>query len=322
VPIGFIWQTFLETPLINVMVLLTVFSFGSFGLAILLFTLISRALMFPLTLRTLHAARAMQEIQPQVKEIQKKYSDPRRRSEETMKLYKESGVNPLGCLGPQLIQFPIFIALYQVIRTTLANTPESVVNLSHRLYDVDIIQGATPLSTKFLWIDLQNNGGIFLTVVVFASMWLQQRISTGRNTATQTDQQKQMNQMMQWMLPAMFAWFVLAVPAGLGLYWGSSTIIGILLQWRFVGPGDFKWGSLIPNIVRDQIGLERLAAPDPKNNKRPPASPQATDDTESSTETEQTDGNNGSQRKNGRRRRRSRSRSTRSSSRSGRRRGN
>ena len=321
-PIGFIWQTFLETPLINVMVLLTVVSFGSFGLAILLFTVISRALMFPLTLRTLHAARSMQEIQPQIKEMQKKYSDPRRRSEETMKLYKESGVNPLGCLGPQLIQFPIFIALYQVIRTTLASTPESVVNLSHRLYDFNIIQDATPLSTKFLFIDLQQNGGPFLTAVVFASMWLQQRISTGRNAATQNDQQKQMNQMMQWMLPGMFAWFVLAVPSGLGLYWGSSTIIGILLQWKFVGPGDFTWGSLIPNIVRDQIGLERIAAPDSKTNKRPPASPQATDDTESSTETEQTDGDNGSQRKNGRRRRRSRSRSTRTSSRSGRRRGN
>ena len=320
-PIGAIWQTFLETPLINVMMLLTALSFGSFGLAILLFTLISRALMFPLTLRTLNATRAMQAIAPQVEEIKKKYSDPRRRSEETMKLYKEHGVNPLGCLGPQLIQFPIFIALYQVIRITLATTPESLVNLSHRLYNVDIIQNAAPLSTSFLWIDLQQNGGWFLTIVVFASMWLQQRISTGRNAAAQSEQQRQMNQMMQWMLPALFAWFVLAVPAGLGLYWGASTIIGIILQWQFVGPGDFTWGSLIPNIVRDQIGFERLPDPDPKKSGRPPAASRASAQPADDTETETEDGDNRDQRKNGRRRRRSRARSTRASSRSGRRRG-
>ena len=329
-PIGAIWQTLLETPLINMMVLISVLTFGSYGLAILVFTVISRALMFPLTLRTLNAAKAMQEIQPQIKDIQKKYSDPRRRSEETMKLYKESGVNPLGCLGPQLIQFPIFIALYQVIRITLATTPESMVNLSHRLYNVDILQNAAPLGTQFLWIDLQQNGTILLTVIVFASMWLQQRISTGRNAATQTDQQRQMNQMMQWMLPVVFAWFVLAVPAGLGLYWGASTTIGIVLQWRYVGPGDFTWGSLIPNFVREQIGSERIAAPDAKNGRRPAASSNNTDqqsaDQQSAgasaeTETEQSDGNSRDQRKNGRRRRRSRSRSARSSSRSGRRRG-
>lgn len=320
-PIGAIWQTVLETPLINMMVGLTALSFGSFGLAILLFTLLSRALLFPLTLRTLNATRAMQSIAPQVEEIKKKYSDPRRRSEETMKLYKESGVNPLGCLGPQLIQFPIFIALYQVIRITLATTPESMVNLSHRLYDIDVIQNAAPLSTQFLWIDMADNGGPFLTGVVFASMWLQQRISTGRNAATQSDQQRQMNQMMQWMLPAMFAWFVLAVPSGLGLYWGASTIIGIILQWKFVGPGDFTWASLIPNIVRNQVGMDRLPEADPKKNGRRPAASQQSADSATETETEPQDGNNGDQRKNGRRRRRSRSRSARSSSRSSRRRG-
>jgi len=319
-PIGALWQTLLETPLINLMVLLTTVCLGSFGLAILLFTVLSRALLFPLTLRTLNATKAMQQIAPQVEEIKKKYSDPRRRSEETMKLYKESGVNPLGCLGPQLVQFPIFIALYQVIRTTLATTPESLVNLSHRLYDFDVIQHAAPLSTKFLWLDLKDNGGYLLTGVVFASMWLQQRISTGRNSAIQSDQQRQMNQMMQWMMPAVFAWFVLAVPSGLGLYWGASTMIGIILQWKFVGPGDFTWGSLIPNLVRARTGMALLPATDPKTGRPAPASRQSAKPA-TETETESEDGNSGDQRQNGGRRRRSRSRSARPASRSSRRRG-
>ena len=134
-PIGLIWQTFLETPLINFMVLLTVISFGSYGAAILLFTGITRVITFPLTMRTMRSTKAMQDLQPRMQELQKKYSDPRRRSEETMKLYREAGVNPIGCLGSQLLQFPLFIAMYQVIRITLASAPEGALYLESRLYD-------------------------------------------------------------------------------------------------------------------------------------------------------------------------------------------
>ena len=324
-PIGFIWQTFLETPLINFMVLLSAFSFGSFGFAILLFTLLSRVLLFPLSIRTLHSMRGMQEIQPKLQEIQKKYSDPRRRSEETMKLYKEAGINPLGCLGPQLVQMPIFFALYSVIRITVATTPESVVSLSDRLYDVSIIQHAIPLSTSFLGLNLQANGGVLLTAVVFASMWLQQRISTTRSAAGTTQnasQQQQMQTMMQWMMPALFSWFVLLAPAGLGLYWAASTIIGIVLQWIFVGPGDFTWGSLVPNAVRARIGLPAQ----PASRRRPAlavadgrtSNHRSEGDTESRSESE----SSGNQREDSRRSSRSRPRPTRTSSRTGRRRRN
>lgn len=317
-PIGAIWQTGLETPLINVMLLLTALSFGSYGLAILVFTLVSRALMFPLTLRTLHSARALQEIQPQMKDIQKKYSDPRRRSEETMKLYKEAGVNPLGCLGPQLIQFPIFIALYQVIRITLGTTPESVVELSRRIYGISLLQDTVPLSTSFLWLDMQENGGPALAVIVGASMWLQQRISTARNSAAQSEQQQSMNQMMLWMLPAMFGWFVLTLPSGLGLYWGFSTIIGILLQWQFVGPGDFRWGSLIPPPLRRSLG----PGPAPRQPASASAgSPSSSNSPSDSVETEQSHESNRDQRPQRRRGRRTRTRRTRPNSRGGRRRG-
>lgn len=260
-PIGAIWRTFLETPLVNVMVGLTDIAFGDYGLALLLFTFLTRALLFPLTVRMLNSMKKLQEIQPRMQEIQKKYSDPKRRQEETMKLYREAGVNPLGCLGPQLIQFPIFIALYQVIRITLGSTPESVVALSDRLYDVAWLQNSIPLSRDFLWLDLGENGDFALAVIVFCAMWLQQRISSNRSLANRSENQQQMNTMMQWMFPLMFTWFVLATPAGLGLYWGSSTLIGIVLQWIFVGPGDFRWGSLIPNLIRRQIGMNDFVPP-------------------------------------------------------------
>ena len=323
-PIGAIWQTALETPLINIMVLLTVVLGGSYGMAILAFTVISRALMFPLTLRMLHSMKSMQDIQPQMQEIQKKYTDPKRRQEETMKLYREAGVNPLGCLGPQLIQFPVFIALYQVIRITLAGAPEGMLELSRRLYDYPLIQDAIPLSSTFLGMDLSANGSWFLVVIVFAAMWMQQRISSGRNAAASTEQQQQMNAMMQWMMPAMFSWFVIATPAGVGLYWGASTAIGVILQWVFVGPGDFTWGSLIPNVVRDRIGMRRISnKPDHRRATARLATTQHPEVPEGNrTESRTSDAGSGDQRQNGRRGNRTGSESTGPAPRSGRRRRN
>ena len=324
-PIGAIWQTALETPLINIMVVLTVFLGGSYGLAILAFTILSRVLMFPLTLRMLHSMKGLQEIQPQMQEIQKKYTDPRRRQEETMKLYKEAGVNPLGCLGPQLVQFPIFIALYQVIRITLGSTPEGVIELSHRLYEYPIIQDAIPLSARFFGMDLAASGNYVLVAIVFASMWLQQRISTSRNSAAATsEQQQQMNAMMQWMMPAMFAWFVIATPSGVGLYWAASTIIGIVLQWVFVGPGDFTWGSLIPDPLRERLGMRRAShAPDHRRAAPRTAITQRTEASDGGrTESRTTDAGSGDQREDGRRGNRTGSESTGPAPRPGRRRRN
>ncbi len=321
-PIGFLWQTLLETPLINFMVLLTVFTFGSYGAAILLFTAITRVITFPLTMRTMRSTKAMQDLQPRMQELQKKYSDPKRRSEETMKLYREAGVNPIGCLGSQLLQFPLFIAMYQVIRITLASAPEGALYLESRLYDGGtMLHDAIPLSTNFFFLDLSSTGtnptSVTFMVLVFASMWLQQRISTGRTASTtSSDQQRQMNQMMQWMMPAMFSWFVIVVPAGLGLYWTATTIIGIVLHWTFLGPGDFTWGSLIPDQLRARL-IPVTAGATVSDSTPGDLLPEG----DASTEVETNDGQNGrNQRRRRRRGGRQGSQSTRPQSRSGRRR--
>ena len=322
-PIGRIWRLVLETPLINTIIVLTALLVSSYGLAILAFTVLVKALTFPLTLKSLNSMKAMQEIQPQMQEIQKKYTDPRRRQEETMRLYREAGVNPLGCLGPLVIQMPIFFALYQVVSLTVGATPEAVLNLSGRLYDVPLIQDAIPLATKFLGADLAAHTGYVLAFVVFATTWLQQRISSSRTAAT-SEQQQSMNSMMLWMMPVMIAYFSMLAPAGLGLYWAASTGIQIILQWVFVGPGDFTWASLIPNSVRDRLGMRqvstridhRRAAPRTAITQRtgaPGGDP---------TESRNTDAGSGDERKDGRRGNRTGSQSTGTPPRSGRRRRN
>src|SRR5690242_18802756 len=103
--IGDFFNLFLIDPLTNLLVLLTRLT-GNAGFGVILLTLIIRTITFPLTLRQMHTGRMMALIGPRMQEINKKYKDPRRRSEESMKLYREAGVNPLGCASGMLLQFP------------------------------------------------------------------------------------------------------------------------------------------------------------------------------------------------------------------------
>ena len=92
----------------------------SYGLAIILLTIAVRVLLLPLSIKQTKSMREMQVIQPEVKKLQTKYkSDPQKRNEEMMKLYKEHGVNPFGGCLPLLMQMPLFIGLYQVVRFNL-----------------------------------------------------------------------------------------------------------------------------------------------------------------------------------------------------------
>ncbi len=248
--IGWLWTNGLVIPMTNLLVLLSRMAFGSFGLAIIIFTLVMRGITWPLTQAQLRSTRAMQAVQPRIQEIQKKYKDPQRRSEETMKVYRESGVNPLGCIWPMLVQMPIWIALYQSIRMTLGSTPESLVDLSQRLYSWSYLRTAVPLENQFLGLDMgaitQTQGflGILLAVLVGASMWVQQRMTTPANPSMDPQQQS-MNNMMLWMMPLMFGYFTLQFPSGLALYWVATSVVSIVLQYMYMGPGNFDWRRIV-----------------------------------------------------------------------------
>ncbi|MFQ5934160.1 MAG: YidC/Oxa1 family membrane protein insertase, partial [Dehalococcoidia bacterium] len=154
--IGAIWVQVLLRPMLNALIFLYGILGSNFGISIIAFTIVVRIVMFPLTRRQLRASRAMQALQPKIKEIQRKYSGNRARvSQETMRLYREEGVNPIGCLGPMLIQLPIWIGLYQSILQALPRNPERLVDLSQKLYSwVPGVHSAVPLNSGFLWLDL------------------------------------------------------------------------------------------------------------------------------------------------------------------------
>ena len=263
--ISFIWNEVLVNPMTNALIILNNVFFGSFGVAIIVFTVVMRGIMFPLTLRQLRSSRALSAIQPKMRELQKKYKDPRRRSEETMKLYREAGVNPLGCLFPMLIQMPIWIALYQVIRLTLGSTPESLISLSHRLYPWSYIQHAVPLSDRFLWLDLAH-GDLLLALLVGASMFVQQKMMT---PPAADERQQSMTSTMLWMFPLMFVWLSLSFPSGLSLYIFVSALVGIVLQYIYVGSSGLNWRNL--------FSLQPVGAPQAGSAAKPAASKEETE---------------------------------------------
>jgi YidC/Oxa1 family membrane protein insertase len=177
----------------------------------------------------------MQTAQPRIQEIQKQYKDPKRRSEETMKVYRELGINPLGCVLPMLVQMPIWFALYQSISFTLGSTPENLLDLSQRLYPIPFLRTAVPLENNFLWMDLaQPDSTMIMAVLVGASAFIQQKMATPA-TPSMDPQQQQMNQTMLFIMPLMFAFLTLQFPSGLALYWLATNVISIGLQYFYMG---------------------------------------------------------------------------------------
>ncbi len=239
-----VWYLIIANPVLNVLVALTQLVGGNFGLAIIALTVIVRLISWPLTKRQLNSTKAMQEMQPKVQELQKKYGKNKEKlQQEMMKLYKEAGINPLGCIWPMLVQFPIWIALYQAIMSALATTPESLLGIAQRLYSWGIVNQAIPLSSRFLWLDLSQPDPYFiLAILVGGTMWAQQKMTT----APAVDpRQQSTNRMMTLMMPLMFGFLTLMFPSGLALYWAVSNIIGIITQYFVTG----GWGYLRPRSL-------------------------------------------------------------------------
>ena len=236
-----VWYLIIANPVLNVLVALTHLLGGQFGLAIIALTVIVRLISWPLTKRQLNSTKAMQEMQPKIQELQKKYGKNQQKlQQEMMKLYKEAGINPLGCIWPMLVQLPIWIALYQAIMSALATTPESLLGLAQRLYSWDIVNQAIPLSSSFLWLDLgQPDPYFILAIIVGGTMWVQQKMTTA---PTVDPRQQSTNRMMTLLMPLMFGFLTLMFPSGLALYWAVSNIIGIVTQYFVTG----GWGYLKP----------------------------------------------------------------------------
>jgi protein translocase subunit yidC len=179
-----------------------------YGVAIILLTIIIKMLLYPLTWKQMKSMRKMTDLQPKMKEIQKKYKDqPDKANAAVMEMYKQHNANPMGGCLPLLVQLPIFWALYK----TLYN------------FKID------PSQAQFLWFDLTqkcslNNDLFILPVLAAATTYLQTKVTSTMPANDPTQKT------MLYVMPLIFGYFASTVPAGLSLYWVTMNIVTILQQ--------------------------------------------------------------------------------------------
>ena len=255
---------------------------GNAGIGIILFTLFIRLVLSPLQITQLRSSRSMQRLQPMIAELRKKHGkDKVALQQATMALYKEHNVNPaMGCL-PTVVQFPILIGLFYALMHLGSTLPAKskfpqhcgswVVHNATQWYQHCYgVSGVTNtphvyalFHAHFLW--LSNGLGqpdplYILPILAGVTQWIQSRMMLTNST---DPQQQMMNNMMNF-VPFMIVFFALRYASGLSLYWVTSTLIAIIIQYQITGLG------LLPRPV---ALLSRFGAAGRSNTRRPTPRP-------------------------------------------------
>lgn len=203
---------------------------GSGGIAIIIFTIIVRTLILPITIKSIKSMKSMQDIQPKIKELQKKHKGDRMKiQQETMALYQTYGVNPVaGCL-PALLQIPIFFGVYRAI-----------LNLSNS--ETGVWQGS------FLWLDSLKDPDPWKILPIAAGIFqlIQTFMSRPHNQGKITDPQQAMMNTMMNIMPITVVLFGWTFASGAVVYWVTQSLYGIIQQWFITGWG--KLNDYIPNL--------------------------------------------------------------------------
>lgn len=196
---------------------------GNYGVAIILLTILVRAILLPLTVAQVRSTRKMQELQPKIKELQKKYkNDPQRLNKETMELYQKAGANPLGGCLPVLLQFPIIIALFNVLRVFPYEGAPYFLGLNLALPNPThpALKFAGGLAVPLGW------GYLVLPILAGVTTYLQTAL-TPMSTDPSDPTARSMKSMMM-IFPFLIGYYALTYPAGLSLYWVVQNVFTIV----------------------------------------------------------------------------------------------
>lgn len=219
----------------------------NYGWSIVVFTLFVRLLLLPLMVKQIKSQKAMQDIQPKIKEIQEKYkTKPEKQQEELMKIYKESKINPLaGCL-PLLIQMPILFGLFNVLREPVT-------------YGVfaNAEAAAQAAQAGFLWIsDISATGSISLALLSGISAYFMQKMM-----ATGDEQTENMMKSMTYVMTAMSLFWGYSFQAGLAIYWVTSNVFSIAQYQLITSPLKAKLADSKEEVIKN----EKSGKPSKKN---------------------------------------------------------
>ena len=202
----------------------------NYGVVLILFSIMVKLLVYPLTKKSYQSTQAMQAIQPEINNLREKYkNNPTKLNQATMELYKKKGVNPLGACFPMLLQMPLLISLFTVFRSTIELRGEPFVFWIRDLSAPDII-----FNLPFK-IPIYGNYVCALPILMAISMYAQQKMMTPSAPGPQQQQQK----MMQYFMMGFFFLLFNSFPSGLNLYYTLFNVLTIIQQ-KLTGEGQQK----------------------------------------------------------------------------------
>lgn len=225
--VDFGWFSFLAIPLLRLMNVFHSFT-GNYGIDIILLTILIKVLFIPLTNRSMKSMRDMQRLQPQMVKLREKYKDDRETlNKEMIELYRRHRVNPLGGCLPMLLQFPVFIGLYQALSQAIELRHARFAFWVHDLsaYECYPWPGQAAITAGCNEFAVLGVPIPILVLLMGGSMILQQYLSpaTGMDPAQQ--------RMMMILMPVMFTVMFINFPSGLVLYWLVNNVLTIAQQW-------------------------------------------------------------------------------------------
>lgn len=236
---------------------------AAWALAIISLTVVVRTALIPLFVKQINSSRNMQLMQPKIQALQKKYgSDRERLGQETMKLYKEEGVNPMASCFPLLIQMPIFLALFRVLQGAsdghvrgqwLKDRPQLVESLqSAKLFGAELASRIFPLTpfgaTQIL--------GIVLVILMVGALFVTQLQLMRKNMPPEalTGPMAQQQKIMLYLFPVLYAASSAVIPIGVLLYWLASNV------WTMAQQGILIRNNPAPNTPAFVDWEERMKA--------------------------------------------------------------
>ena len=238
---------FLTNPFTTALLFLYQLLGQNIVLTIVVFTLLIRFLLFPLTYQQIKSSRKMQDLQPQLKALQVELKGNREKlGQAQMELYKKNGVNPLaGCL-PLVVQMPILLGLYGAITRSLSSTPLQVLDLSHRIL-VPGLSHLLPMQNTFLiWNLGAPDSSYILPILVVITTWVQQKLLTPPPSGDPKDPSAAMSKQMLLIMPLMIGFFSLNFASGLSIYW---TVGNLAVIAQYAALGRVKWRNLLPEFL-------------------------------------------------------------------------
>ena len=225
---GHLFTIIFYQPILNLLIFLyNTVSFRDLGVAIILLTAIIKIILWPLGRTALKSQKALQDLQPKLEELKKKYTDKTELSRATMEMYKENKVNPFSSCLPLLIQLPFLIAVYRVFRDGVDNKLTLVYSFIARPETINLM--------SFGFLNLAKPNVYLAFLAGLAQFWQAKMMITTRPVVKTPGAQDEnmaaiMNKQMLYFMPALTIFIGLSLPGGLTLYWFVLTLFTAVQQ--------------------------------------------------------------------------------------------